>query len=1511
MTLTRAGGASALTNISLTDSLATMGAGFTVINPPAYPTPPTTTCTGATLTAVDGATSFGISSGSLAGGAANTICTISLDVATTGATTGAHTNSIPGTNVTTAEGVVVNDSTAVLTIANSTVTVNKSFSPTTVAIGVNSVMSIQIRNNNVGAINLTGVGLVDTLPAGMVVAVAGGAFAGVGCSGAVINAPLNSGVVTLSGANVNANSICTLTVTVKANNSGNLINNIPPSSVTSLQGVTNPSQGTATLAATGTVNLTVTKTDLVGSVTPGTSTTYTVKVSNAGPNTVTGLGVNDTPPAGVTFTLWTCVAVGVGASCTTPGAGPIADSVTIPSGGSVTYTVIAAVAANAIGSITNTVNLVVPGSVINTGGSTAFDTDVLTPSADMQASVSSFPGSANAGTTVTGTATCTNAGPSVAANATCAVTGLPGGAIVTCVPPTPVASLAVGASIVCGVSYTAPASGTVTALVTAGSATADPNGANNTASATTNIVPQADMQASVSSFPGSANAGTTVTGTATCTNAGPSVAANATCAVTGLPGGAIVTCVPPTPVASLAVGASIVCGVSYTAPASGTVTALVTAGSATADPNGANNTASATTNIILVAELTVTKSSAPNPYVPGLPLTYTMVVTNAGPSDAVNARVQDALPAPLAGFGWTCVPGAGASCGTLSGIGDIDVLVTLPVGTQATFTVTGTVPSSATGAIINTVTVTPPAGTVDPVPGDNTSSVTNPTGPKADLAVTKSSAPNPYVPGLPLAYTMVVTNAGPSDVVNARVQDALPAPLAGFGWTCVPGAGASCGTLSGIGDIDVLVTLPVGTQATFTVTGTVPSGATGPIVNTVTVNPPPGTTDPVPGNNLATDNNAAGPKADLAVTKSSAPNPYVPGLPLTYTMVVTNAGPSDAVNARVQDALPAPLAGFGWTCVPGAGASCGTLSGIGDIDVLVTLPVGTQATFTVTGTVPSSATGAIINTVTVTPPAGTTDPVPGNNLATDNNAAAPQADMQASVSSFPGSANAGTTVTGTATCTNAGPSVAANATCAVTGLPGGAIVTCVPPTPVASLAVGASIVCGVSYTAPASGTVTALVTAGSATADPNGANNTASATTNIVPQADMQASVSSFPGSANAGTTVTGTATCTNAGPSVAANATCAVTGLPGGAIVTCVPPTPVASLAVGASIVCGVSYTAPASGTVTALVTAGSATADPNGANNTASATTNIVPQADMQASVSSFPGSANAGTTVTGTATCTNAGPSVAANATCAVTGLPGGAIVTCVPPTPVASLAVGASIVCGVSYTAPASGTVTALVTAGSATADPNGANNTAQAVTNVNSQATLALAKNGPASVNAGASLTYTLAVTNTGPSAADGTVVKDPAVANFNVTSVTCPSATGGAACPATLTVALLQGSGLVIPTLPLNGTVTLNVIGAAGLTGTINNAASATPPAGTTGNGGAITTILPVADVGVVKTGPATVKRRGGDHLHAARSPTRGRARRTARHSWTTFPRSSRAWRRAAEARPAARAAAR
>lgn len=105
--------------------------------------------------------------------------------------------------------------------------------------------------------------------------------------------------------------------------------------------------------------------------------------------------------------------------------------------------------------------------------------------------------------------------------------------------------------------------------------------------------------------------------------------------------------------------------------------------------------------------------------------------------------------------------------------------------------------------------------------------------------------------------------------------------------------------------------------------------------------------------------------------------------PTIYTIVVTNNGP-DAVNgATVTDNVPLLLENAVWTCTASTGSSCGAASGTGNISTTVNLLTGGTATFSVTANVASSSAGTLSNTVAVEPPAGTGDPNPNNNSATD------------------------------------------------------------------------------------------------------------------------------------------------------------------------------------------------------------------------------------------------------------------------------------------------------------------------------------------------------------------------------------------------------------------------------------------------------------------------------------------------------------------------------------------------
>ncbi|UFH51951.1 beta strand repeat-containing protein [Spirosoma sp. KNUC1025] len=111
--------------------------------------------------------------------------------------------------------------------------------------------------------------------------------------------------------------------------------------------------------------------------------------------------------------------------------------------------------------------------------------------------------------------------------------------------------------------------------------------------------------------------------------------------------------------------------------------------------------------------------------------------------------------------------------------------------------------------------------------------------------------------------------------------------------------------------------------------------------------------------------------------------------------------------------------------------------------------------------------------------------------------------------------------------------------------------------------------------------------------------------------------------------------------------------------------------------------------------------------------------------------------------------------------------------------------------------------------------------------------LVITKTGPASVTPSGSVSYTLVVTNSGPSAANGATLLDAVATDFTASSVSCAGTSGGAVCPATLTVAALQAGTMSIPTLPSGSSLTLVVAGtAASSAGTITNVASVSAPAG-------------------------------------------------------------------------------
>jgi uncharacterized repeat protein (TIGR01451 family) len=260
----------------------------------------------------------------------------------------------------------------------------------------------------------------------------------------------------------------------------------------------------------------------------------------------------------------------------------------------------------------------------------------------------------------------------------------------------------------------------------------------------------------------------------------------------------------------------------------------------------------------------------------------------------------------------------------------------------------------------------------------------------ADLAITKDDGLTSAVPGTTIVYTIRVSNNDRLiDVAGAQVQDLFSTQFTSVNWTATPTAGSSVSAPSGSGDIDVTVDLLAGGSVTFTVTAAISPTATGTITNTATVTPPPNLIDPDLTNNSATDRDPLIPEADLAVTKVDDVDPILPGGTLTYTITVTNQGPSAAANVSLSDPLPAETvflsvtAPAGWTVAAPAEGSTGTL-----VATIASLAPGASATFTVTVQVDGATTASsITNTATVS--SSTDDPDLANNSATEITALVP------------------------------------------------------------------------------------------------------------------------------------------------------------------------------------------------------------------------------------------------------------------------------------------------------------------------------------------------------------------------------------------------------------------------------------------------------------------------------------------------------------------------------------------
>jgi uncharacterized repeat protein (TIGR01451 family) len=643
--------------------------------------------------------------------------------------------------------------------------------------------------------------------------------------------------------------------------------------------------------------------------------------------------------------------------------------------------------------------------------------------ADLSITKTDSPDPVTAGTNLTYTLTVANGGPDAASTSSwsdtlpagttfvslpavagwsCTTPSVGAGGTVSCSNP----SFAVGSAVftlTVAVDPSVTAGTVLSNTATTTSPTSDPDTADRSATATTTVGASADLSVTKVDTPDPVTAGANLTYTITVANAGPSNAAGASLSDT-LPAGTTFVSLPAvagwsctTP--SVGAGGTVSCSNPSFAAGSAVFTLTVavdpstaagtvlsntaTVSSATTDPNPGNGSATATTTVGASADLSVTKVDTPDPVTAGTNLTYTITVTNAGPSNAATVSLSDTLPAGTtfvslpAVAGWSCTTPAVGAGGTVSCSN-----ASLGVG-SAVFTLTVAVaPATPAGTVLSN-TATASSATTDPNPGNESGTATTTVGSgSADLSVTKVDTPDPVTAGTNLTYTITVANAGPSNATSASLSDPMPAGTTFVslaspgGWSCTTPAVGSGGTVS-----CSMASFGVG-NAVFTLTVAVAPSTTAGTVLSNTATASAATTDPSPGNGSATATTTVGASADLSVTKVDTPDPVTAGTNLTYTITVANAGPSNAAGVNLSDPMPAGTTFVslaspgGWSCTTPAVGSGGTVSCSN-----TSFGVG-SAVFTLTVAVsPATANGTVL-TNTATASSATTDPNPGNESGT-------------------------------------------------------------------------------------------------------------------------------------------------------------------------------------------------------------------------------------------------------------------------------------------------------------------------------------------------------------------------------------------------------------------------------------------------------------------------------------------------------------------------------------------------
>jgi uncharacterized repeat protein (TIGR01451 family) len=489
----------------------------------------------------------------------------------------------------------------------------------------------------------------------------------------------------------------------------------------------------------------------------------------------------------------------------------------------------------------------------------------------------------------------------------------------------------------------------LTAIGTVESETFDRNLANDSTALETSVQPELSLVLTVTDVPDPVVAGTPLTYTLRVVNQGPSTATDIEVRDTFPPAFLNPTLVPTA--GCTLIGSQLSCDYASLLPNGQqniTVTGVLDSFARNTLTNSATvqsneyplDTSTESTTILANVALTTSAVVAPVPLQAGEAVTFTVTLTNSGPSGATGVVARTTIPTDVTGIAITpsgiCAPPSGntITCN----------FATINPNSTRSYTIAGTLDPSARGNRLLTNQV---SSIEAPLPTATTQPLTIVA--TVDLDIDLNSSPTPPIAGGQLTYTFNLDNNGPATATAIVVTDTF-SPLyniLSFSSGCrhTPGTPVVC---------EIPSLAPASSQA-FTVTGSLNANSSGTITNTVLAT---ALEAPIPvTDELVETINAS---ATFSVTPGVLPTTVVAGERVTYTLVITNLGPSNAtgveVNGTVENLVLTSITIVGGCTRSGTDYTCN----------FGTMPPNTTRTITASGVVSSTYRGILENSAILT-----------------------------------------------------------------------------------------------------------------------------------------------------------------------------------------------------------------------------------------------------------------------------------------------------------------------------------------------------------------------------------------------------------------------------------------------------------------------------------------------------------------------------------------------------------------